>query len=97
MTNPPRTIRRDTRVFISAVTRELGTVRRLVKKGLEDNDYHTVEQDNFPPDYRDLVDKLRFGFVGMNEEGFSRQSLAPVPSEDGVAFEKSEATRRLAP
>ncbi len=56
---PPRTIRRDTRVFISAVTRELGSVRKLVKKGLEDNDYHAVEQDNFPPDYRDLVDKLR--------------------------------------
>ncbi len=54
-----RTIRRDTRVFISAVTRELGSVRKLVKKGLEDNDYHAVEQDNFPPDYRDLIDKLR--------------------------------------
>jgi len=45
----------------------------------------------------DLVDKLRFGFVGMNEEGFSRQSLAPVPGEDGVAVEESETTRRLAP
>lgn len=53
------TIRRDTRVFISAVSRELGSVRKLVKKGLEDNDYHAVEQDNFPPDYRQLVDKLR--------------------------------------
>ena len=31
----------------------------FVKKGLEDNDYHAVEQDNFPPDYRDLIDKLR--------------------------------------
>lgn len=51
--------RRDTRVFISAVTRELGSVRKLVKKGLEDNDYHAVEQDSFPPDYRKLVDKLR--------------------------------------
>ncbi len=59
MSTSPRTIRRDTRVFISAVTRELGSVRKLVKKGLEDNDYHAVEQDNFPPDYRDLVDKLR--------------------------------------
>ena len=59
MSIPSRTIRRDTRVFISAVTRELGSVRKLVKKGLEDNDYHAVEQDNFPPDYRDLVDKLR--------------------------------------
>ena len=34
-------------------------MRKLVKKGLEDNDYHAVEQDNFPPDYRDLKDKLR--------------------------------------
>ncbi len=59
MRTSPRTIRRDTRVFISAVTRELGSVRKVVKKGLEDNDYHAVEQDNFPPDYRDLVDKLR--------------------------------------
>ncbi|MEO8165526.1 MAG: DUF4062 domain-containing protein, partial [Betaproteobacteria bacterium] len=54
-----KNLRRDTRVFISAVTRELGSVRKLVKKGLEDNDYHAVEQDNFPPDYRDLIDKLR--------------------------------------
>jgi tetratricopeptide (TPR) repeat protein len=59
MSNPPRTIRRDIRVFISAVTRELGSVRKLVKKGLEDNDYHAVEQDNFPPDYRNLKEKLR--------------------------------------
>ena len=42
-----------------AVTRELGSIRKLVKKGLEDNDYHAVEQDNFPPDYRDLIDKIR--------------------------------------
>jgi hypothetical protein len=59
MSNPAQTIRRDIRVFISAVTRELGSVRKLVKKGLEDNDYHAVEQDNFPPDYHDLRDKLR--------------------------------------
>jgi hypothetical protein len=52
-------LRRDTRVFISAVSRELGTVRKLVKKALEDSGYHAVEQDNFPLDYRELVDKLR--------------------------------------
>ena len=52
-------LRRDTRVFISAVSRELGSVRKLAKKGLEDNDYHAVEQENFPPDYRQLMDKLR--------------------------------------
>ncbi len=60
MPSPPATtIRRDTRVFISAVSRELGSVRKLVKKGLEDNDYHAVEQENFPPDYRQLVEKRR--------------------------------------
>jgi tetratricopeptide (TPR) repeat protein len=52
-------IRLDTRVFISAATRELGSVRKLVKKALEDNDCFGVEQDNFPTDYRDLKDKLR--------------------------------------
>jgi tetratricopeptide (TPR) repeat protein len=52
-------IRRDTRVFLSAVTRELSSVRKLVKKALEDNDYHAIEQDNFPADYRDLVDSDR--------------------------------------
>ena len=46
-------------VFISAVSRELGTVRQLVKKALEDSGYHAVEQANFPLDYRDVVDKLR--------------------------------------
>ena len=42
-----------------AVTRDLGSIRTLVKKGLEDNDYHAVDQDNFPLDYRDLTEKLR--------------------------------------
>ena len=52
-------LRRDTRVFVSAVSKELGTVRKLVKKALEDSGYHAVEQDNFPLDYRALIDKLR--------------------------------------
>ncbi|MEQ1906437.1 MAG: tetratricopeptide repeat protein, partial [Pirellulaceae bacterium] len=58
MANSPHQIRRDTRVFISCVSRELGTVRQLIKKGLEDNDYHAVVQESFPPDYRQLVEKL---------------------------------------
>jgi ribosome-binding protein aMBF1 (putative translation factor) len=49
MNVPKKHLRRDTRAYISAVTRELGSVRKLVKKALEDNDYHAVEQDNFPP------------------------------------------------
>jgi uncharacterized small protein (DUF1192 family) len=59
MSTPTQRIRRDVRVFVSAVTRELASARKIVKKGLEDNDYHAVEQDSFPPDYRDFVDKLR--------------------------------------
>jgi len=55
----PKKLRRDTRVFISAVSKELGTVRVAVKKALEDNDCHAVEQQNFPPDYRELIEKLR--------------------------------------
>jgi hypothetical protein len=59
LNTPGTLLRRDIRVFISAVSRELGTVRQLVKKALEDSGYHAVEQDTFPLDYRDVVDKLR--------------------------------------
>ncbi len=63
-------LRRDTRVFISAVSKELGSVRTLVKQSLEDSGYHTddgrddqryhgVEQTNFPLDHRQLAEKLR--------------------------------------
>ena len=43
MSNPTPTIPSDTRVFISADVRELGSVLKLVKKDLEDIDYHAVE------------------------------------------------------
>src|SRR5262249_39645374 len=59
MSPSPRTLRRDPRVFISAVTSELGTVRELAKKALLDSGCHPIEQDNFPPDYRDMVDLHR--------------------------------------
>jgi hypothetical protein len=59
MSKTPGTVRRDTRVFISAVSRELASIRLLVKKGLEDNDYHAVEEANFSPDYRGMVETLR--------------------------------------
>jgi len=52
-------LRRDTRVFISAVTIELGTVRKLIEAGLKANDYHAVEQTDFVLSYRDIGDKLR--------------------------------------
>ena len=41
-------------------------MRKLVKKGLEDNDYHPVEQDSFPPDYRDPKDRLRARIASCN-------------------------------
>jgi uncharacterized protein DUF4062 len=58
LNTPHAPLRRDIRIFISAVSRELGTVRKLVKKALEDSGYHVVEQDNFPLDYRDVREKL---------------------------------------
>ncbi len=62
----PSKIRRDTRVFISAVTKELGTVRNLVEVGLKANDYHAVEQTDFALSYRDIVDKLRERIAGCD-------------------------------
>jgi tetratricopeptide (TPR) repeat protein len=59
MSLPQRTFRRDILVFISAVTRDLASIRLLVKKGLEVNQYFVVEEDTFPPDYRDMIDTLR--------------------------------------
>jgi hypothetical protein len=59
MKKPPPTIRRDIRIFISAVTCELNSARKRVKKGLEVNRYHTDERDDFPPDYRVVKEKLR--------------------------------------
>jgi hypothetical protein len=37
------TLQLDARVFVSAVGRELDSVRKLVKNGLEGNDYHPLE------------------------------------------------------
>ncbi len=69
MSNSPRPIRRDIKFFISAVTRELGSVRKLLKRAIEENDqltkelddedYHAIEQDNFQLDHRTIEDKLR--------------------------------------
>ena len=73
--------------LISAVTRELGSVRKLVKKGLEDNDYHAVEQDNFPPDYRDLIDKLAPGST----------RVTPWSTSPGTVTEPSPKPARRCP
>ncbi len=66
MNTPRPKLRRDMWVFISTVSRELGSVRKLVKQGLEDNDNHAVERDNFSTDYRQLVDKLRERIVSCD-------------------------------
>ncbi|MCA9060540.1 MAG: tetratricopeptide repeat protein, partial [Planctomycetaceae bacterium] len=55
----PTRIRRDVRVFISAVTKELGSVRGLVDSALKANDYHAVQQDDFPLSYKGIREKLR--------------------------------------
>src|SRR6266576_7005647 len=41
-----------TRVFISATSKDLGTVRELVKQALLTMGCMPIEQTNFPPDYR---------------------------------------------
>ena len=46
------------RVFISATSADLASVRQLVKEALLSMDCHPVEQTNFPPDYRSIQDML---------------------------------------
>ena len=48
----------STRVFISATSGDLGSVRQSVKEALLEIDCHPVEQTNFPPDYRTVRDML---------------------------------------
>jgi hypothetical protein len=43
-----------TRVFISATSKDLGTVRELVKQALLTMGCMPIEQTNFPPDYRSV-------------------------------------------
>jgi len=47
------------RVFISATSGDLGSVRQLVKEALLSMDCHPVEQTNFPPDYRTVKEMLQ--------------------------------------
>src|SRR4030095_13985731 len=42
------------RVFISATSKDLGTVRELVKQALLTMGCMPIEQSNFPPDYRSV-------------------------------------------
>src|SRR6266576_1107305 len=47
-----------TRVFISATSKDLGTVRELVKQALLTMGCMPIEQTNFPPDYRSVRDMI---------------------------------------
>src|SRR5437016_14550571 len=47
-----------TRVFISATSKDLGTVRELVKQALLTMGCMPVEQGNFPPDYRSVGEMI---------------------------------------
>lgn len=44
----------STRIFISATSGDLASVRQIAKEALLSMDYHPVEQTNFPPDYREV-------------------------------------------
>src|SRR5690348_15658440 len=46
------------RVFISATSKDLGSVREEVKQALLTMDCMPVEQSNFPPDYRSVKDMI---------------------------------------
>ena len=48
-----------TRVFISATSKDLGTVREMVKQALLTMGCMPIEQSNFPPDYRSVREMLR--------------------------------------
>ena len=46
-------------VFVSATTRDLGSFRRAAAAALEKRDVHAIVQENFPPDYREVIELLR--------------------------------------
>src|SRR6266478_4396252 len=46
------------RVFISATSKDLGTVRELVKQALLTMGCMPIEQTNFPPDYRSVREMI---------------------------------------
>src|SRR5437773_228968 len=51
-------------VFISATSKDLGTVRELVKQALLTMECMPVEQSNFPPDYRSVQEMINGKIVG---------------------------------
>jgi tetratricopeptide (TPR) repeat protein len=53
-----------TRVFISATSKDLGTVRELVEEALLTMDCMPIEQTNFPPDYRSVGEMIEEKIAG---------------------------------
>jgi len=53
-----------TRVFISATSNDLGTVRELVEEALLTMDCMPIEQTNFPPDYRSVREMIEEKVAG---------------------------------
>ena len=53
-----------TRVFISATSKDLGTVRELVKEALLTMGCMPIEQTNFPPDYRSVREMIEEKVAG---------------------------------
>jgi tetratricopeptide (TPR) repeat protein len=53
-----------TRVFISATSKDLGTVRELVEEALLTMDCMPIEQTNFPPDYRSVREMIEEKIAG---------------------------------
>jgi hypothetical protein len=98
MSNSPRTIRHDIRGFISAFARELGSVRELVKKGFEDNDYHAVEQDIFPPDFRDLkakvLERINSSWYSVSAHRSSDKLSVTAGLRSGRALRRLTSSRR---
>jgi tetratricopeptide (TPR) repeat protein len=53
-----------TRVFVSATSKDLGTVRELVKEALLTMGCMPIEQTNFPPDYRSVREMIEEKVAG---------------------------------
>src|SRR4029450_1498807 len=72
-----------TRVFISATSKDLGTVRELVEEALLTMDCMPIEQTNFPPDYRSVrestEEKVRGSEAVIHIAG-TRYGAEPDPS-----------------
>ena len=72
-----------TRVFISATSKDLGTVRELVEEALLTMDCMPIEQTNFPPDYRsvrEMIEEKVAGYEAVIHIVGIRYGAEPDPS-----------------